>query len=137
WTTLSCCNLLGVGPQVQQLNVVQASAAQSDGELALLTRSIAEVMQEFATCVDVPQSDVTEGRVLPSSAVNRQRLFRVRRSEGRPSDAFTAVEYRGSWYYVDDRDLESKRSFNVALLVQCLQETSGGAPAPLVTVSTN
>lgn len=132
-------DLLGIDPEATELKVVYGAASRAPDEIAVLTRSMLEVMREFASFVEVPEEDVASGRALPALAETEGGLhrIRVRRSETRPDDAFVCVRYRGAWWWIDDRDSASKLAFTVSLLVVSLQETSGTTAAPVVTISAN
>ena len=54
-----------------------------------------------------------------------------------PTDAYAAVRYRDTWYWVDDRDLASKRAFAFMMMFFSLAETGTSAPAPVLTIGTN
>ena len=48
-----------------------------------------------------------------------------------------AVHYRGYWYYIDDRDQESKATFALMLQlsrVDFARQPIGGSRAPLLTL---
>ena len=46
-----------------------------------------------------------------------------------PPDAFVAVEYRGNWYWIDERNYCAKRVFSVLLLLLNLVDKSGSRAA--------
>ena len=53
-----------------------------------------------------------------------------------PGDAFAAVEYRDTWYWVDDNDYASKRVFTgLMLLLNVVQKTSQ-PQLPVITIPT-
>ena len=61
--------------------------------------------------------------------------FRVHFSKHRPSHAAVAVKYRGYWFYIDDRDHESKTAFFQLKKMIILQLRGGGAEAlPVLTL---
>ena len=60
--------------------------------------------------------------------------LRVRSQSERPSNAFSAVQYQGYWFYVDQADLESKVVFQMLLALFELQAPAGGQVAPLLTL---
>lgn len=88
----------------------------------------------------MPQKDIDEERVSPApiftspSEADAQRLIRVRCSGESPSDAFVAVQYRGKWFWVEDRDLRSKKIFAFVMLLFSLAETGGAPNAPMLTI---
>ncbi|MGH7131618.1 MAG: hypothetical protein ACREJO_06705 [Phycisphaerales bacterium] len=64
--------LLGLDPADREFTVVPAAVAENDKEIAILTRSIFQIMIDFASFVDVPDSDVSDGRVYrPGAARSR------------------------------------------------------------------
>ena len=52
--------------------------------------------------------------------------LRIKYSEKRPADAYASVPHRRGWFWIDDRDLDSKRTFGVIMLLFTLTETGGG-----------
>ena len=61
-------------------------------------------------------------------------LLHVRWAAKLPADAHVAVRYRETWFWIDDRDHESKAASNFLMLLFSLTETGGAQSAPLVTV---
>lgn len=55
--------ILGLAPTATEIRVVYGSVAASDRELAILSRSILEVLIDLASFIDVPETHVTEQRV--------------------------------------------------------------------------
>jgi hypothetical protein len=77
--------------------------------------------------VDVPPQDITQGRAPPdyeaAAAGDAMRLLRIRNSKTKPADAYAAVYCRDHWFWIDDRDLKSKRVFAFMMLLFTLAET--------------
>ena len=63
-------------------------------------------------------------------------LIRIESSLDRPPDAFLAVPYRGYWFWIDDRDMGSKRLFSFLMFMFTLVETGGTEGAPVLTIPT-
>jgi hypothetical protein len=61
-------------------------------------------------------------------------LLHVRSAGHAPDDAFVAVKYREGWFWIDDRDHESKAAFSFLMLLFSLTETGTSQTAPIVTV---
>jgi hypothetical protein len=53
-----------------------------------------------------------------------------------PLGAFVAVEYRDTWYWIDDRDYASKRVFTALMLLLNLVDKGREAQLPVITIPT-
>jgi hypothetical protein len=123
-----------------ELDVVFGSMPQNDHELAIQTRSMLQIIVELASHIDVPSQDVAEGRVYATPetvAPGFPDLISIHSGANRPTDAYAAVNYRNIWFWIGDRDLNSKRMFAFTMLLFSLTETGGDQRAPIVTVPTN
>jgi hypothetical protein len=131
---------LGLDPAAQDIRVVYGSVAANDKELAILTRSIIEILNDLASFISVPEAHVRERRVGPTvedegGAEGPIRpLIQIGSAAARPDDAFAAVRYRGYWFAIDDHDMPSKRLFTFLMFIFTLVETSGKEGAPIVTI---
>ncbi|MHC1741594.1 MAG: hypothetical protein AB9873_01020 [Syntrophobacteraceae bacterium] len=138
--TLAVRSILGLDPKAQEFTIVYASIAKNDRELAMLSRSILEIIIDLASYIDVPEVHVEEKRVNPTLIEEGPAdgalspLIRIRSSPHQPADAFVAVPYRGYWFWIDDRDLPSKRMFSFLMFIFTLVETGGKEGAPIVTI---
>ena len=132
--------LLGLDPKAVEFDVVYGSFPSDPTEVAVLSRSTLQVMTEFASYIDVPAADLAEGRVYaPARSPEDLRLFPallgVRSGDVAPTDANAAVRYRNAWFWIDDRDVNSKTALTFLMLLFSLNETNASpAAAPLVTV---
>jgi len=131
--------LLKLDPQASSFRLVFGATASDDKEIAMLTRSILQLMQAMALHVQVPPEHVTEGRVPPGidsvmTDPNAPRLVRILCGKSKPADAFVAVRFRENWFWIDDRDLKSKRSFSFIMMLFSLAETGEREQLPLVTI---
>jgi len=66
--------------------------------------------------------------------LNIVRLRCIKCSRKQPVDAFAAVSYNGYWFWVDDRDLKTKRAFSMLMLLFTLSDTGAHEPLPLITI---
>jgi hypothetical protein len=116
---------------------------RNPNEIALLTRSMAEILLEVAAGVDVPADHVAQGRTaaatrLASAENPRDRpLIRIQSSASAPADAYAAIRYRDTWYWIDDDDYASKRGFSFLMIFFSLAETGVTPQAPVLTVPAN
>jgi hypothetical protein len=132
--------ILGLDPEAQEFNVVYGSVAANDREIALLTRLMIEILIDLASYIEVPAASLAEGRTFPSpppELVNGDPvipLIRILSSSQRPEDFFAAVPYRQNWYWIDDKDLPSKRPFFFVMFLFSFLETETKQGAPVITL---
>ncbi len=131
--------ILGLKEDGGEFRIVYGSASSSDEEVALLTRSIIEVLSDISSTVEVPAEHVSEKRVPPTMAPEGEgikgTLIRILCSTAKPTDDFASVQYRDRWFWIDDRDYQSKKLFSFLMFVMTLTETGGKEGAPIVTIS--
>jgi len=131
--------LLGLNAKAREFNVVYGTFPENDTEIAMMTRSILQVMVDFASHVEVPQVDVAEGRVYsPRRTAEQENLFPpllvVRHGIAAPDDAYVAIRYRNQWFWIDDRDQKSKIAMTFLMLAFSLTEGAPAQAAPVVTI---
>lgn len=132
--------LLGLNPDSKEFNLVYGSSAANDKEIAMLTRSMLEIIAEIAQYVGVPETHIQENRASRGSHNNstsidekRSRVL-IKSSEKKPDDAFLAIEYRDHWFYIEDTDYRSKRLFSFLLFLFTLAESGSQGLAPVLTL---
>jgi hypothetical protein len=62
---------------------------------------------------------------------------RIHSGASQPQDAYVAVRYRNLWFWVDDRDLPSKRVFTFLRMFSSIAETGVTPQLPLLTIPAN
>lgn len=140
--TLEVRKMLGLDPKTSEINVVYGTVPRNDREIALQTRSLLEVIIDLAADIEVPAAHVEEQRVSPTHVEQAYAgkmippLIRIRSSPEKPGDAFVSVPYRNSYFWIDDRDLRSKKIFSFLMFVFTLVETGEKGAAPIVTIPT-
>ncbi|CAG0952095.1 hypothetical protein [Geobacter sp.] len=131
--------ILGLKESGGEFRVVYGSAPSNDEEIALLTRSIIEILSDISSTVEVPEEHVAEKRVPPTKEPEGEGIkgpmIRIFCSKAKPGDDFAAVPYRDRWFWIDDRDYQSKKLFSFLMFVMTLTETGGKEGAPIVTIS--
>jgi hypothetical protein len=109
-------------------------------EIRIYTRSLLEILDNLAAQIEVPQGDVAAGRTYPTQTSPAEPpllpSLSVQSRPIRPLDSFVAVEYRGTWYWIDDRNYHAKRVFSVLLLLLNLVDESGSVQLPVITIPT-
>jgi hypothetical protein len=117
----------------------------TDRDIFVGTRSIVVSMLFLSKGIEVPPQHYQEGLVAPPPPSDTDQpfdwpqvtegLFRVQVSKCKPKKCFTAVKYRGYWFYIADDDLSSKSTFNLMLEMFNVQVAPGVATAPILTLS--
>jgi len=136
--------LLGLDTEVKKFPVVHGGFALNNKEIAILNRSLLQIMTEYAAYIDVPESHIAEGRVYGAKQKTAKTkapfppLTRVHAGTSKPDDAFVAVFYSNHWFWIDDRDIYSKAMFQFLMTLFSFTERGESEQmAPVITVPTN
>ena len=104
---------------------------------------MAMVMYFLSQSVQVPEKDVPAGRVTVTRTAAGQPfdwqlvtegIMTIKSSEEAPDNAAVAVNYRDSWFYIDDSDLDSKSTFSLLSQVYQLQSGDAKSVAQVLTL---
>ena len=133
---------LGLDPAAKEFVLTFGSIQRARGEISVLSRSVLEILVELSAGVDIPEQHVHEkrARALPQPLQRGDRmqpLAHIRSGMQRPDDAFAAVRYRDYWFWIDDRDLYSKRAFTFLMMFSSIAETGVAPQAPIITIPAN
>ena len=104
----------------------------------MLTSSIIEIMNELAWRIDVPLEHVEEGRTGTTFTTEDESvgpMIRVYHANERPKDSYVAIRDRGHWFYIDDRDVNSKANFAILQILLSLTDAGEGARGPVVSIT--
>jgi hypothetical protein len=129
--------ILQLERDTDEFEIRYGSIPETSSEIAMLTRSILEIIGEFSFGIEVPLRHVEEGRVLAAPGFDgpwSPPSVRICSGDDEPDDAFVAIRYRGVWFWIDDRDFPAKRMFSFLLLLTSLAESGTTPAAPLITV---
>jgi hypothetical protein len=131
--------LLRLNPDARDFTLVFGSTASTDKEVAVQTRSIIQLMGIMAAEVEVPAEDLAEHSAAPGwesmpGATDSKRLIRIHSSKTISPYAFVAVPYQDHWFWIDRRDLDSKRVFTFMMMMFSLADTGEGQAMPLITI---
>ena len=125
--------ILNLEAGVTELAVTFGSVQINRKGIAMSTRSMLEIMLVLGNGIDVPESHVMSGRARGVPA-NIDPLVHINFGDAAPADAYAAVQYRGSWYWIDDTDRKSKAIFSFLMMLFSLAESGQAAGGPVVTV---
>lgn len=131
--------LLRLDPDAEEYKLIYGARANSNKEIAVLTRSVLHLMQTMSGQVDVPEQHLAEHRTPPGweSATKpdgAKRMVSIHCSKTSPQNAYVAVPYRDYWFWIDDRDLKSKRAFAFVMVMFTLSSSGEKEPMPLITI---
>ncbi len=132
--------ILGLAPQPKEFRVVYGLVPADDTEVAVLSRSVLQVLSHLASYIEVLESHVAEKRTYPTNknepvnGVSIPPLIRIHSSVDKPVDVFFAVPYHQYWFWIDDKDLSSKQIFSFMMFIFTLVEPGGKEGTPVVTV---
>jgi len=109
----------------------------TDDELTVNSRSMLQILQAFASYVDVPEQHLQGKLAAPSfehAAAGPRDVGRIRSGPARPEQAYVAVQYRGHWFWVEDSDFLTKRALTAVMFFFTLADTGSPERLPLITI---
>ncbi len=144
------CKLLGLDPSLKEYEVLLGTASAYNEEAAgtrsrliITPRSLLGTLFFLSHAVDVPRDDLSsglatvtrdaEGREIDWGDVTMQ-LLRIHSASQLPAHAAVAVRYRGKWFYIDDRDRNTKSTFMLLNYMFALQAGEYESTAPILTL---
>lgn len=112
-------------------------------QLMVEPRSLLGILFFLSQAVEVPREDIRKGKV----TVTRDeagdpfdwkevtgKLIRILSQSSQPLLAAVVVNYRGSWFYIDDSDLKSKSTFSLLVQLFALQAGERERIMPILTL---
>jgi hypothetical protein len=130
---------LRLSPKNGEVTLTYGAVQRKKDELAVLSSSMLEILNDISGDIEVPMNDVSDGRTYANveESVDEHpdaSRIRIRSGASAPSNAFAAVRYGDSWYWISDGDLRSKRAFTFLSLFFSLAETGAVPAAPVLTL---
>jgi hypothetical protein len=125
--------ILGQSPGALDPNVVWS-------EIGLRGRSMLEIMQVASKEVRVPGEAVQQGIATAnrsqshSSTTGAADWLVIKSSESEPENSSLSIQRKGYWYYIDDSDLQSRKTFS--MLTSLFSVVGGTVPGaqPVMTI---
>lgn len=136
-------SLLKLSQTANRFTFEENFLSPDESALRIRLRSIQGAMFYLSNGVEVPQRDIDNGLVTTTRYSNGEAfdwqemlggLFTVHHSKERPSNAYAAVNYRGTWFYIADDDLSSKTTFMLLASVFNLQAGETKSITPTLTI---
>jgi hypothetical protein len=130
--------LLGLDPAARSFPLVFGFGDGTRDQIKVYTRSLFEILSSLAARISVPDGDVAAGHTYDtrSAPVGAIPTIAVKHRALPPWSDFAAVEYHGTWYWIDDADYASKRVFSGLMLILNAVEKTGQPQLPVITIPT-
>ncbi|MCO6455778.1 MAG: hypothetical protein J5I93_10825 [Pirellulaceae bacterium] len=131
--------LLRLDPEVREFRIVFGMLPKEKDEIAFRTRSVLRILSYLAFNVQVPESHLADGRAVDVGAASLEFEPQLTVFSGcdKPQDVYAAVHYQGYWFWIDPRDLPSKRTFVYLKFLLALADTQQREAAPALTIRAN
>ena len=130
--------LLKLPAEPQKFVLTYSPARGADNELAVNSRSMLQIMQAFASYLNVPEAHLKDHSAVPAfenaAPDGRSDPVRIHSGKEKPANAFAAVRYRDYWFWVDNGDLQTKRALTVVMFFFTLADTGSPEKLPLITI---
>lgn len=131
--------LLKMSPEPQKFALIYSPSRGAENELAVSSRSLLQILQAFASRLDVPEEHLKDRSAWPvppdtSSGLGREQTVRIHSGKEKPASSFAAVRYRDHWFWVDNGDLQTKRTLSVVVFLFTLADTGAPERLPLITI---
>jgi hypothetical protein len=130
--------LLGLDPGVREIQLTYGRVPESGDQVAVLSGSIWDIMLNLAWQFDVPPEHVESGRTgvgFRSEMLEDSVRLDVCFSTDEPEDSYVAVQVQDHWFYIDQNDSRSKRTFSFLELLLNLSETTVPDRSPVISIS--
>jgi len=130
--------LLKMPPDLQNFTLTYSPGRGADGELAVNSRSMLQIMGALAGHLEVPEAHLKDHSATPAfeneSAEGRQPRVQIHSGTDKPENAFAAVQYLDHWFWVDNGDWLTKRAFTAVMFFFTLADTGNNDKLPLITI---
>jgi hypothetical protein len=135
--------LLRLKPDLREIHVYYGSYSGKANEVDMVTRSMLQIMFEFAAMVQVPEADAAQGKTLPGLVETQAgqpqsgQIMRILTGTTPPKHAYVAAQYDNRWFWIDDTDIQSKLTFEIVNLLFSVANTGAKGAVPVVTIPAN
>jgi hypothetical protein len=132
--------LLHLDAKTGDYEIVYGQSSRGGNQIAMLTRSVLGILTDLGAQVHVPDQKIEDGSTKPTVALvggETRPTIVVQTGDKPPADAYAAVRYGPSTYWVDRADFDSKYAFTVVQNLMALAEAETSSKAPIVTIPAN
>jgi hypothetical protein len=124
--------LLGMAPNAFHAEVVYGVGTGAGGQISILTRPMLSILNQLAIQVDVPAADIADGKTTPSVGdigIEHRPVVIVQSGRKAPQDAFVAIQYHQTWFWISGGDFDSKVAFSLVQILLALTQTTNASGA--------
>ena len=135
-------DLLDLSPHRNTFQITDHVTDVKEDEISIQTRSLSAMMAFMAKGVVVPPEHLANGWVIdyqipiPERGETGLIPFRMLSSKERPINSFAAVRYLDHWFYIENKDIDSKRALGLIIALFRVLAPTGGGAAPILTLPT-
>ncbi len=131
--------MLRLDPDRRDFRIVFGTSATNPNEIAIVSRSVVQILQDLAANVQVPADHLASGIAPPvgEPETDSDSMFRVLSCPTKPDDAFIAVCYERHWFWIEKSDSRSKRTMGFLLVLLALADTGAKESLPVITIQAN
>jgi hypothetical protein len=129
--------LLKLPADQQRFVLLYSPMRGGPSDLAVNSRSMMQILQTFASYVEVPEQHLRAGLTAAAfehESPEQRDIGRIRSGPTKPDGSYVAVQYRGHWFWVDDSDRLAKRALTAVMFFFTLAETGNAERLPLITI---
>jgi len=128
--------MLHLAPNTEEAEIVYGPYPKKMGQIAILTRSMLAVLSQLAYQMEVPQKDIDSDSTHPTiepAGIETRPDVAIHCGKRPPEDSYAAVEYHGTWFWIDSNDFRSKLAFTMVQVLSALAATSH-TPGTVITI---
>ena len=126
--------LLHLADDQPKFSLVYSPVRGAPSELTVSSRSMLQIMMAFSSYIDVPPAHLAANLAVPSVEGREEGAVRIHSGAEAPAGAYVAVRYRGTSFWIEDGDLQTKRALSAVMFFFTLVETGNADRAPLITI---
>jgi hypothetical protein len=131
--------LLGLDSNTRRFKLTSGLYPEGSNEVTIQTRSILMILESLAMGVEVPKSHVEDtyspvNLTCPNAGIKQIIRIFSGNCPLPPEDAYAAIRYRGHWFWVENKDVRSKRAFTLIQLLVNLSQVGSKGQAPVLTL---
>lgn len=126
--------MLNLNPEINSFPIRYGLIQKNRNEIFIRTHSLLEIFYSVSGYINVPEEHLVEGRTPAGFKTNGVPLLSIHSSKNRPEYAFVSINTRDYWYYIDDRDIQSKTTFGILQILLSLAKDSNPSKGPLISI---